>query len=114
MQAVKEKQSTDIVALSRLYGDIPKAPVHLSYTVEEIDPCFAAGKATRIQNKLLIDLGEKEIELPIVSIIPSKEEISPAIIFLSYDREIPNKFLPAEEIIDRGYAIFSLCMKYIS
>ena len=40
-------------------------------------------------------------------------EITPAPMFLEigFDREIPNKYLPVEEIIDNGFGIFYFCHK---
>ena len=101
-------------AIERIYGKIPKRPVHLSRKSESIDPSFAAGKATFSEDKLIIDLGEKEVFLPFISVIPKSTSPLPAIIYLDYENTIPNKFLPAEEIIDRGYAVFSACIKDIA
>lgn len=94
----------------RIYGELPERPVHLSCEIKSIDPGFAAGKATLYRARLIMDMGDKEIYIPIVYAIPKSPDPLPAIIYLSYEKEIPNKYLPAEEIIDRGYAVFSFCI----
>ncbi|MBO7195931.1 MAG: hypothetical protein J6V80_01210 [Clostridia bacterium] len=89
MTITKEKQRAEITLASKIYGEMPKKPLHLDYTTDDLDAEFAAGKATLSHNRLVIDLGEKNIEIPITSVIPVRYEKSPAIIFLSYDRQIP-------------------------
>lgn len=98
----------------KIYGRLPERPVHLSCETESLDPNFAAGKATLYRAKLRMDLGDKEACIPFLYAIPKSDIPLPAIIYLSYEKEMPNKFLPAEEIIDRGYAIFSFCIDDVS
>ncbi len=100
--------------LTKMYGEIPPRPIHLSCDTKYADGGFAAGKATISRHNLILDLGEKEITLPFVSVIPKTENPCPVIAFFGQERGIPNKYLPAEEIIDRGYAIFSLCLDEVS
>ena len=109
LKATMMENKTQVkAAAERIYGTLPERPVHLSCESKSFDPSFAAGKATFCKANLILDLGDKEIYLPFISVIPKAKNPLPAIIYLSYEREIPNRFLPAEEIIDRGYAIFSL------
>ena len=41
--------------------------------------------------------------------IPNKEGKHPAFVNIAYHYDIANEYTPAEEIIDRGYALFSFC-----
>ena len=95
---------------TNIYGTIPQKPEHLSYVVENIDIEFAAGKATLSSHKMNIDLGEKEIGLNFSSVLPNIDGKCPVVILITDEKSIPNKYLPAEEIIDRGYGIFTLCI----
>ena len=95
---------------TNFYGTIPQKPEHLSYVVEDSDIGFAAGKATMSKHRMIIDLGEKEISLNFSSILPNIDGKFPVVIILTDEKSIPNKYLPAEEIIDRGYGIFTLCI----
>lgn len=117
----KVKAKSDLKEISnsfnnveKIYGILPERPMHLDFKTEWEDSRFAASKATMKGQKLIIDLGESEIELPFISVVPNGIACAPAIISLSYDKEVPNKYLPAEEIIDRGYSIYSLNMDSIS
>ena len=97
-----------------IYGKIPPRPIHLSYKIECHNPCFAAGKADKIKYELMLDFGEKEAILPVTAIIPKGDGRHPVIINFSTETEAPNKFLPAEDLTDRGYTVFSLFMKDVS
>lgn len=107
-------KSQALQAAERIYGTLPERPVHLNCKSESIDPSYAAGKAMLCQAKLMAELEEKEISIPFISVIPKADTPLPAIVYLSYEKKVPNKFLPIEEIIDRGYSIFSLCIKDVS
>ena len=102
------------LAVAKIYGDMPARPVHLSYKTEFSDPGFAVGKATLKKQNLILDLGESEITFPLFSVIPNDRDDCPAIVNLGFESCVPNKYLPAEEIIDRGYAIFHISIGDIS
>lgn len=90
-----------------IYGEIPAKPVHLSCDVGEKDEFFAAGKAVLKRHTIICELdGERKISFPITAIIPKEKTNIPAIISAEQNGDLPNKFLPIEEIIDRGYAVF--------
>lgn len=101
-------------SIEGIYGEMPKRPEHLSIKTESCDPNFAAGKATLKKQALIIDLGNGEATLSFTTIVPNTEEPCPAIINLGFESNLPNRFLPAEEIIDRGYGIFHLSIEDIS
>lgn len=111
---LKEKINKAKELTEKIYGEIPQRPVHLSGGIKSSDTFFAAGKAIMNKYELLIDLGEREVALPFIGVIPNRREKLPAIIFLSNEEYLPNKYLPVEEITDRGYAVFYLCTKVIS
>ncbi len=98
----------------KIYGEIPPAPKHLHCVSDHSDPTFAAGYAVLSRQRLIIDLGENKISLPFISVVPTSISPCPAIINLSFEAGVPNRFLPAEEIIERGYAIFHLNLADIS
>lgn len=98
----------------KIYGEIPPRPMHLSYLTKSCNPRYAAGKARLSEIEIIMDFGEKEAVLPIKAIIPNKDAPCSAIVFLSREESVPSEFLPAEEIIDRGYAIINLCIDKVS
>ena len=90
-----------------IYGILPTKPDHFCFTLTNQDPLFAAGKA-RLQNlNATLYLGNRAFEFPFRAVIPNKTGALPAFIYIDSEKEIPNKFLPSEEIADCGFAVFS-------
>lgn len=108
------KKHTANHAGESIYGEMPPAPKHLHCVCDQSDPTFAAGYAVLSSKRLIIDLGESRLTLPFISSVPNHTAPCPAIVNLSFDSAVPNKFLPAEEINERGYAIFHLNLSDVS
>lgn len=112
---IKEKTEAEqvkarSVVIDKIYGEIPPRPLHLSYKTKSSDLGFAAGKAKMSEIEITLDFGEIEALLPITAIVPNRNTPCPAIVFLSRENSVPSKYLPAEEIVDRRYAIINLCI----
>ena len=103
-EEIKEYLATTV------YGRIPPRPEHLRGDTLTKDESFAAGDAVLREITLTMTVDGKEFALPIRSVVPSGEGKFPAFIYVGYDSSIPNKYLPAEEIAEQGYAIF--CLSY--
>lgn len=99
--------------IEKIYGVMPKNPMHLSYKLVSSDATFAAGKAEIRKEEMIIETENKIISLPFTSVIPKRSKTYPILITVTEDEEIPNKFLPAEEIVDRGYGIYIISAKDI-
>ena len=102
------QEETRLMLAEKIYGEIPKRPIHLDYTVKTADGGFAAGKATLAEYEILMELSDRTVSMPMTAVIPNGRNNIPAIISLTDKSGVPNKYLPAEEIIDRGYAIFQI------
>ncbi len=98
------------------YGAVPEAPDHLDVTeIEGGVPHFAAGKAPLRRLRLHVTKGEKEFSFPITEVIPKNPSGKvPAFILINFRPDVPDKYLPSEEIVDRGYAVFSFYYNDIS
>lgn len=102
-----ELQRERIIKLITLeaYGALPQAPEHMTVKTDTVDLTFAAGKAKKTAMSLHFELSGKSFSFPAISVIPKQKGPHPAFIVMGFDKCIPNEHLPAEEIIDRGYAI---------
>jgi len=89
------------------YGYIPNPPEHMSATLIEEDSRYAGGKATKRDLIMTLYNGEKSFKIPFCAVIPNAKEKLPAFISISMRESVPDKFLPCEEIIDNGFAVFS-------
>lgn len=94
-----------------VYGKIPERPEHLYAKIKTEDRGFAAGAAVLRELDLIMTVDGKEIALPCKSVVPSGNGKYPTFIYIGYDDNLPSRFLPAEEIVERGYALFSFCYK---
>ncbi len=93
------------------YGTMPPPPE--SMYVEQIgrDEKICAGKATRLELILHAVCNGKELCFPFRSLIPKKKEGNgrlPAFVLINFESPRAERYFPAEEIIDRGYAVFDV------
>ena len=100
------------------YGKIPDLPVRTyaeRLPVSDADQVFCAGKAPIERYLIKADINGKTVGFPVVFCVPQKSE-NPrkTLVYLSFEREVPNKYLPAEEIIDRGWAFVSVCYEDVT
>ncbi len=91
------------------YGKMPKRPDHFSVTVTDTDKSFAAGKATLLTLKTTVVVCDLSFSFPLHSAIPSASGKHPAFIHINFTPNVPDRYMPSEEICDRGYACFSFC-----
>lgn len=91
------------------YGKIPKKPDGFRVEITNTDKSFCAGKAPLLTLKLTVRIGESEFSFPVYSVIPSTPGRHPAFVHINFRPNVPDRYLPSEEIADRGYAVFSFC-----
>ena len=108
------REEIKILLQEHEYGYIPKKPDHVD--VEEVgcDRFFCAGKAPLQKLEITVTIGENKFSFPVMAAIPKKEGKHPAFIHINFRPDVPDKYMPAEEIIDRGYAIFSFCYEDVT
>ena len=92
-----------------IYGTLPNKPEQVSGKVVEIDCNFAAGKATLKTIEIQILYQGQHLSFPIRYCFPNNGKANKTVILLNFRAEVPDKYLPAEEVIDRGWAFVSLC-----
>ena len=97
------------------YGYIPAPPKSLEVTETPSDnKNFCAGKArlSRLDFRCVLENGE--FVFPVSAVIPRSERPVPAFVLINFRPDVPDMYLPSEEIADRGYAVFSFCYNDIS
>lgn len=87
------------------YGCTPAPPPEVSGEILESNPDAFAGKAVQETVCLSFDAPGGRFSFPISLILPRERKKLPAFVYISFQSEVPNKYLPAEEIIDAGYAV---------
>ena len=89
------------------YGYIPAKPEKMTVDTNEKFPNFAAGKAKRLELTFNVTVNGETRSFPAVSVIPNTEGPHPAFVFMNFTAEVPDKYLPSEELVDAGFAVFS-------
>ena len=93
----------------RQFGEIPRKPDHMYVEETYINDRFACGKAVLKKLKITFEMDGKTFSFPAISAIPKSEGKHPAFVNITFDRGEANKYMPTEEIVERGFAIFSFC-----
>lgn len=70
---------------------------------------FCAGKAILRKVLLTVRFGEEEFSFPIYASIPTRAGKHPFFVHINFRENVPDRYMPSEEICDRGFAVLSFC-----
>ena len=96
------------------YGQLPPPPIHLSVNEVTVDERFCAGKAPLNKLRFTVTLPGGKFFFPVSLVIPRSKEPCPAIVLINFRPDVPDKYLPSEELADRGYAVASFCYRDVT
>ena len=88
------------------YGALPEKPEHLSISLLEEDSRYAAGKARKQDIKITLINGDRSFSFGFCQVVPNISGKIPAFVYIGSSPALPDKFIPIEEIIDNGFAVF--------
>jgi hypothetical protein len=113
-----DREEIKRVLLDNEYGNFPAPPTRVwaeELPASDADKVFCAGKAPIERYLLKADVYGKTVAFPIVVCVPKNtEKPVRTAVCLGFERQIPNKYFPAEEIIDRGWAFAYVCYEDVS
>ncbi len=89
------------------YGYFPENPISVSGEVVSREETMA-GKSILENIKLTITLGSGEYSFPFRYCYPEKKN-NKTVVLLNFRDCFPDKYLPAEEVIDDGWAVADVC-----
>ena len=100
--------------LQEEYGFFPKY-VKPDITAK-INPNYIdfAGKANWQEVSFTFKVDDKEHTVPTQLILPNNKKPLAVFVYLNFRPQIPDRYLPVEEIIDNGFGIFSVCYNDIT
>lgn len=100
--------------LNEEYGNLPMGT--RSYRVEELsrDRGFCAGKANLVKLAFTMEGSFGSYTFPLYEVIPVAGGKHPAFLHINFRDCVPDKYQPTEEIIDRGFALFTFCYKDVT
>lgn len=88
------------------YGKILPKPTKLEFEVVQTNARFAAATAVHKTIIAHTEILGTEFSFPFTSIIPKKNGKHPFFVHIDFEAGVPNKYYPAEEILNNGFAAF--------
>jgi Dipeptidyl aminopeptidases/acylaminoacyl-peptidases len=103
----------DILAREE-YGFSPIAPFNvtseiISYTDKDI-----AAKVSTSHVKIKVETDEGLFTFPVYQFVPNNVEKPPVLLHIAFRDDIPDQYMPVEEIIDNGFALVMFCYNDIT
>ncbi len=103
----------DLLTLEE-YGRLPTAQTKVWAEVVTKDDSFCAGKATLIKLMLKCQAPFGEFAFPVYYTRLNTKEKVPCFIHINFRDNVPDRYLPSEEIVDSGFSVLSFCYKDVS
>ena len=91
------------------YGSFSPSLAFAGIDVVNTDYSYAAGKAVMYYYRLKLSGDDGRWSFPALFCRPKGNGPFPAVVNIGFERNVPNKYLPLEEIIDNGFAIAYFC-----
>lgn len=111
---LRREEMRDILQ-REVYGFLPEKPDRVSWTVEEnVIKKFCAGKAVLNKITITCQLGEKTFSFPCCLALPTAEGKHPFFVHINFRDAVPDRYMPTEELIDNGFAVFSFCYQDVT
>lgn len=106
----KRKEEIRKLLAERQYGEIPGKTDHMSVEVTSTYDNFAAGKAVCRNLNFIFEVDGRKFSFPAISIIPNMPEGKkcPAFVYIGFENGDAGKYMPSEEIVERGFALFAI------
>ncbi len=97
------------------YGALPDIEWGASFEVlKNIQKNFCAGKAVLDRVDITLSTERGSHTFPCYAAVPKSEKRVPFFVNIGFDPSIPNKYLPIEEIVDRGYGVLYIPYKEVT
>lgn len=91
-----------------VYGRTPTAPASVRAELLSRDDAAFAGKAVLQEIRVSFDTPSGVFAFPFSLVIPKSSRPVPAFLLINFFYTLPNRYCPAEELIDNGYAVAQL------
>lgn len=102
------------ILMSEVYGRAVPEPEKLSFEIVKVDKKIAAGKATLYRIMAHAEIEGKPFSFPFMAVLPKDKGPYPFFIHHNFRDLMPDKYTPCEEIIDNGFALFSICYEDVT
>ena len=96
------------------YGVYPRCEATVTAEMLRTDSSAFADKAVQTRVLLRVDTENGPYAFPVDLLVPKNRQKPPVFLHLAFRRAIPDTYVPAEEILDRGYALANVCYEDIA
>ena len=118
LPAIGDMSKSEIVdlLLKEEYGYLPKRPQKIeAESIEEAKFTFCAGKAKLFKIILKCTLDNSSFSFPIYyTKLTEVQEKVPCFVMINFRADVPDRYLPSEELVDAGYAVLSFGYKDVT
>lgn len=91
------------------YGFMPAPPEKISFSKKPLrNENIFAGKGKLWEISISCTVKGRDFTFPVTLMLPEGEGPHPFFVNISFEKNIPNFYFPAEEILDNGFAAFNL------
>ncbi len=97
------------------YGYVPDAPEKIEFNeVEEDSDRYCAGKAVYMELEAVCTVNGEKFKFPFTYVYPKKSGKFKTFVHINFRPDVPDKYMPTEEIIDNGFACASFCYQNVT
>ena len=115
LPALQSREAMLDVLQREIYGIMPAPPDAVSFAVEpNVIPKFCAGKAPCHRVTATCRIADKTFSFPFHAVIPTDGKQHPFFVHLNFRPDVPDRYMPTEELIDNGFAVLSFCYKDVT
>ncbi len=101
------REEIKALLIDQCYGEFPPAPEKVDFEIVKDDP-FCAGHATLQEILAHCTLpGGKVFSFKFFAVIPTRGDNFPAFVHINFRPDVPDRYMPSEELCDNGFAVFS-------
>jgi hypothetical protein len=113
-QWLKRREEIIQILSNEEYGFLPPPPVEMTAEIIEEEKTFCAGKVTLTKVLIKAQLKQGVFSFPIYCAIPNLDQKYPTFIHINFRNNVPDRYMPTEEICDNGFAVISFCYEDVS
>lgn len=110
----KRREEIKAILSREEYGVIPPPPLEWSVREDRVDGSFCAGKVTRKDLRMICRLESGEFSFPFCLVIPKTGQPCAAVLHINFRPDVPDRYMPTEEICDLGFAVASFCYQDVT
>lgn len=112
---LKSREEMLQILQEEVYGFLPERPLSVDFQVQEnLISHFCAGHATLNRIEAHLTLQEREFSFPFYAALRKAPGPQPFFVHINFRPEIPDRYMPTEELIDMGFSVFSFCYEDIT